>query len=191
MNTSVKNFFIFAAGAAIGSAVTWYFIKTKYEQIAQEEIDSVKEVFSRREKIDDDKVKSEESMSKPDIREYAARLGSEGYTDYSSIPSSEEDEDPQYEPYVIRPEEYGCCPDDYEIISLNYFSDDILADDWDNKIEDVEGLVGLDFAEHFGDYEEDCVHIRNGKRKVDIEIVRDPRSFSDVANRNPHLTEDE
>ena len=36
---------LFTAGAAIGSAVTWMLVKTKYEKIAQEEIDSVKEEY--------------------------------------------------------------------------------------------------------------------------------------------------
>ena len=40
------KFFLFTAGAAIGSVVTWKFVKTKYEQIAQEEIDSVKEEYA-------------------------------------------------------------------------------------------------------------------------------------------------
>ena len=39
----------FIIGAATGSAVTWYLLKDKYEALAQEEIDSVKEVFLRRE----------------------------------------------------------------------------------------------------------------------------------------------
>lgn len=37
---------MFAVGAAVGSAVTWKFVKTKYEQIAQEEIDSVKDEYA-------------------------------------------------------------------------------------------------------------------------------------------------
>lgn len=40
------KFFLFTAGAAIGSVVTWKLVKTKYEQIAQEEIDSVKEEYA-------------------------------------------------------------------------------------------------------------------------------------------------
>ena len=37
MNKStLSNIVIFAVGAAIGSAVTWKLLKTKYEQIAQE-----------------------------------------------------------------------------------------------------------------------------------------------------------
>lgn len=46
MNCKFINVLAFAAGAAIGSAVTWKVVKTKYERIAQEEIDSVKAVFA-------------------------------------------------------------------------------------------------------------------------------------------------
>ena len=49
-NTLVKAF-IFVAGAAIGSAVTWKVVKNKYEQITQEEIKSVKEEYSRLTKL--------------------------------------------------------------------------------------------------------------------------------------------
>ena len=48
----------FIIGAATGSAVTWYLLKDKYEALAQEEIDSVKEVFLRREQeLKDQSVK--------------------------------------------------------------------------------------------------------------------------------------
>ena len=41
--------FIFTAGAAIGSAVTWNVAKTKYERIANEEIASVKRHYAYKE----------------------------------------------------------------------------------------------------------------------------------------------
>ena len=48
----------FIIGAATGSVVTWYLLKDKYEALAQEEIDSVKEVFLRREQeLKDQSVK--------------------------------------------------------------------------------------------------------------------------------------
>ena len=47
--TLLSNIAIFAAGAAIGSAVTWIFAKKKYERIADEEIESVKREFCNRE----------------------------------------------------------------------------------------------------------------------------------------------
>ena len=46
MKCKFVNVLMFAVGAAIGSAVTWKVVKTKYEKIAQEEIESVKEAFA-------------------------------------------------------------------------------------------------------------------------------------------------
>ena len=40
---------IFAVGAAIGSAVTWKLVSTKYEKLIQKEIDDVKRVYSTKE----------------------------------------------------------------------------------------------------------------------------------------------
>ena len=36
MNNKLINAIIFVAGAAIGSAITWKIVKTKYEQIAKD-----------------------------------------------------------------------------------------------------------------------------------------------------------
>lgn len=56
--------FLFAAGAAIGSVATWKLVKTKYEQIAQEEIDSVKDEYASLMKSMRDKLKN--SVAQPD-----------------------------------------------------------------------------------------------------------------------------
>ena len=42
-----KVIFSFLIGATVGSVTTWKLLKTKYEQIAQEEIDSLKDVYSK------------------------------------------------------------------------------------------------------------------------------------------------
>lgn len=194
----------FAIGAAIGSAVTWYFVKTKYEQIAQEEIDSVKNVFSKKHGDDsnkhktcisnDDRIsekKAAQAREKPDIIEYATILKSEGYTNYSnmepSIPEVEKDKSMDAEkPYVISPNEFDEM-DDYETISLTYYADNILADDMDELVEDADNVVGADFASHFGEYEDDSVFVRNDRLKADYEILRDERNYSDVRKSKPYL----
>ena len=67
MNKStLSNIVIFAIGAAIGSAVTWKLLKTKYEQIAQEEIDSVKEEYGR---LREEKEEEEEDRMVGDLDE--------------------------------------------------------------------------------------------------------------------------
>ena len=49
MENIVKSAVIFTAGVSIGATVAWSFLKAKYARIAQEEIDSVKEIYSAKE----------------------------------------------------------------------------------------------------------------------------------------------
>lgn len=198
------NFAMFLAGATVGAAGAWFYCKRYYEQVAQEEIDSVKAAFAERkpdalknvkkdieENVNDsNKQKADMAKLKPDLVNYAAKLQEQGYTNYSGIgeqsenKKNEEDETVVDEPYVIAPEEFG--EESYTTISLTYYSDGILADDEDERVENIEDTVGSDFAEHFGDYEEDSVHIRNDRRRCDYEICKDNRTFAAVAGIDPN-----
>lgn len=194
------NFAMFLAGATVGAAGAWFYCKRYYEQIAQEEIDSVKAAFAERKpdalknakkdfeenSNESNKQKADMAKLKPDLVNYAAKLQEQGYTNYSNI--GEEDDTVVVEPYVIPPEEFA--NGDYTAISLTYYSDGVLADDEDERVENIEDTVGVDFAEHFGDYEKDCVHIRNGRRRCDYEICRDNRTFAAVAGVYSDDTED-
>ncbi len=191
------NFAMFLAGATVGAAGAWFYCKRYYEQIAQDEIDSVKAAFAERKPdalknarkdCDDNsnesnKQKADMAKLKPDLVNYAAKLQEQGYTNYSNLDDgkkkNEEDETVVDRTYVIPPDEYGVGS--YTTISLTYYSDEILADDEDERVENIEDTVGEDFAEHFGDYEKDCVHIRNDRRRCDYEICRDNRTFAAVA----------
>lgn len=75
MNNKVFSVIMFTAGAVIGSAVTWKFIKTKYEQIAQEEIDSVKDEYrslmqSMKEKLKDSVNTTDETPESEECDDY-------------------------------------------------------------------------------------------------------------------------
>ena len=173
-----KNVFIFAAGAAIGSAVTWKFVKTKYERIANEEIESVKEFFGRGKNKEEESEEVYEVFTDGVLKEAEKICEENGYTNYSNTKKEEEEMDIDA-PYVITPEEFGEL-DDYETETLTYYKDKVLADDWDNKIENVDDLVGEESLTHFGEYEEDSVYVRNDTTKTDYEILLDERNFSDV-----------
>lgn len=200
---SKMNFVAFALGAAVGSTVTWYCIKKRYEQLAQEEIDSVKAVFSQKmkenETPDSDESKVDLGGEKPNVAEYAKVLSKQGYTDYSKSNSDREDEaeevvEPQKapvsvnKPYVISPDQYGDF-DDYDQISLTYYADHMLADDNDQLVEDVEDTVGFESLNHFGEYDDDCVCVRNDRLKVDYEILRSLRTYAEVIKSKPYLKE--
>lgn len=197
MNKTI-NFITFVLGVAVGSVVTWRYVEKKYEQIAQDEIDSVKEVFSKREaEFTEDtevQIKADNARGKPSIIEYAAHLHEQGYTNYSDMVDEKPEEvkeEPMSidKPYVITPEEFGDL-DDYETISLTYYADQILADDNDVIVDDIEDVVGFDSLNSFGEYEDDSVFVRNNRLKCDYEILLDQRKYSDVIKRRPHEVED-
>lgn len=167
---TLNNFLLFAVGAAIGSAVTWKLVKTKYEQIAQEEIDSVKEVFSKK--------NYEECIS--DAQKYEEIISENGYVNYSNNEKEEKGEEDlvENEPYIISPDIFGEC--DYETVSLTYYADKVLTDEMDEPVKDIDEVVGLESLNHFGDYENDSVFVRNDELKTDFEILRDTRKYSDV-----------
>lgn len=180
----------FAVGAGIGSVTAWYYAKKKYERIAQEEIDSVKAVFTKKnrfqeEQLDDEnsnaQVAANQAKEKPNIEEYAALIRR-----YGGNMKGEETVETKH-PYVIPPEEFGEY-DDYEKISLTYYSDLILADDNDEIVDNVEDIVG-DALDHFGEYEDDSVFVRCDERRCDYEILLDQRTFSEVTANRPGQVE--
>lgn len=188
------NFMMFVVGAAVGSIVTWQYVEKKYRQIAQDEIDSVKEVFSKREaEFTEDteaRIKADNAKEKPSIIEYSARLREQEYTNYSDMVDEKPEEvkeEPRSadKPYILEPEEFGEL-DDYETISLTYYADQILADDNDVMVEDVEDVVGFDSLNSFGEYEDDSVFVRNDRLKCDFEILLDQREYSNVIRKKPH-----
>lgn len=187
----------FIIGAASGATVAWYLLKDKYETLAQEEIDSVKEVFARREQeMKDETVKrnvaegiKDSDRTKPDLKEYAEQLKKNGYTRYSDLSADDEGvSDKQTKPYVIPPEQFG-DDENYDQISLTYYADGVLADENDEVIDDVEETVGIESLNHFEEYEDDSVFVRNDTRKCDYEILLDQRTYSEVAEEMPQRME--
>lgn len=191
MKSILSSTLLFLGGAVIGSAVTYKILKTKYERLVKEEVDSVKEVFARLSGVD---ISDEESSDDVDVDVEEEKLPTEKDAANDIISAygyvSDNTEKPQKggpgpmesdRPYVITPEEFGELEDEgYETIVLSYYTDGILADDSHFIVEDVDSVVGNDFADHFGEYEDDSVHVRNDRLKTDYEILLEARAYKDV-----------
>lgn len=102
--------------------------------------------------------------------EYADVISKNGYSGKEPEPSS---------PYVIPPDEFG-EKDGYEKISFTYYGDGVLADENGEPATNADNLIGLGNLEHFGEYEDDSVFVRNDVLKCDYEILRDYRNFKDI-----------
>lgn len=210
MNKKLLNVLIFTVGAAIGSAVTWKVVKTKYERIAQEEIDSVKGEFvnlmqnmkQKLQSTDEDATEEyDEYYPDDDERDFTEKekeqieyykltskyRGSKDDKNNEEGGTGDEDEVSYINgPYVITPEDFSNSPPGYNAQPLNYFADGVLADDWGVTL-DIEEIIGEDAVNHFGEYVDDIVYIRNDRTEIDYEVTRDHRTYGEVFHAN-HLT---
>ena len=195
----MKNLLCFVAGAAIGSVVTWKLIEKKYKDLADEEIESVIETFkNRKPRITKDNVK--ETVEKV-INKYKEPkeivediVTSERYSIENEEEIDEDDEsnytvniDNDIEvvtPYVITPEQFGEY-NEYGTKTLTYYADNVLTDEIDNPItsEEMETMIGPDALDHFGEYEDDSVYIRDEMNEMDYEILKSEKKFSEIPER--------
>lgn len=206
MMSTLNKVIIFAMGAVIGSLAAWKLTKTKYEKIMIEEEQSLREYYNKKVKVIEDtatdlhdsyqrredalrKQLEEKTEKEPeivqDMNESDNKVFFDRYTEIlkSYTPSPEEphpDDGTNDKPYVVSPDEFGEA-DGYDIITLNYYADGVVADDWNDPIEDIGATIGEDFASHYGEYEEDVVYVRNDRLKVEYEILRSNLRYEDMA----------
>lgn len=193
----------FTIGGAVGSLITWRIAKYKYEKIAQEEIDSVKETFSKRAAIKyvgtyqephdykdisiKDPCVSDDGLEYPpkdvittedDLENIARKKEYECIISKNGYFNTKGDEIMHDRPYVISPDIFGDNPD-YNKVSLTLYSDGVLTDEDDHVINPgrIDDLIGEESLEHFGEYEEDSVFVRNEARMTDYEILLNMSKF--------------
>lgn len=200
---------LFLLGAAIGLsggiAIGWGLaskrLRTKYQDLADEEIASMKGHYNA-------KAAAAEEREKKPLTEVVEELGYKaqppGHVAYHEVGSEPEKTNvfdlPQPEPaelaeevdvfqmerdpdvpYIIHKEEYNSTPEGYEQHTLTYFEgDDVLSNERDHIIEDQDEVIGLGNLSKFGigSGDPNIVYIRNEKLKVDVEVVHSDGRFA-------------
>ena len=152
MNNKLISLFIFSAGVAVGSIVTWQYLKTEIVR----ELDDYKSQVNKHGYHDYSKISAKE----PD--------------------ADSKKKDEKAFPRVIEPDVFDDDFDGYTKISLTYFQDHVLADYDGHIIEDIEGTIGFESLNHIGGYEEDILDVRNDRLHSDFEISMDSEKYSDV-----------
>lgn len=197
MNDKLSSVIIFCGGMFIGGFLTWDFFKTKYEKIANEEIASVKETFEHREPRPDKNYNVEEVPKgndayinvSPGVAERIIQIiDSNGYRNYSNtaIETDKKGGTADMElkqPYVITPEQYEDNVD-YTKVSLTWYNDEVLEDDWGNVL-DPDDVIGSEALKTFGQYEKDSVFVRDDDEQIDYEILLDTSSYKETYGHDP------
>ena len=193
----------FLVGIVIGSVLTYHGLKNKVEAEIDEEVNKVKEFYKDQlEKQQAEYFEKEEYLkSKAAVAEDKGSVVSK-IINLNNVEKSEEkqneeteDEDGfeettgafeiledniivQDKPFVIEEDRVGEYIS-YDLISLIYFSDGVLTDDWEVPVENPDETVGKEYVEYF-ETGEDVVYVRNDKLKCDFEITRDLRTYEEV-----------
>lgn len=186
MNDKLSSVIIFCGGVFIGGFLTWDFFKTKYEKIANEEIASVKETFEHREHKSEKDYEIEEDLKAKDA--YINIIDTTGYKNYSNVPIETDKKGGTADmelkqPYVITPEQYEDNVD-YTKVSLTWYNDEVLEDDWGNVL-DPDDVIGSEALKTFGQYEKDSVFVRDDDEQIDYEVLLDTRSYKETYGHDP------
>ena len=199
---------VFAPGAAIGSAVTWKYVKDKYERIMQEDFEQRR--FENKKETEENNDISKDEPTEEDSEETEKKEFDRSI--YNSLASNYQGDNSQktnYTAYTRKEKQYpylaerdkqrleannvdiesieSILPDEYgeymsyEQITLVLYADGVMADDDDNIITDPEELLGDDYEDHFGENDDpDTCYFRNHKLKAEYEVIKDERTFKEV-----------
>ena len=194
----------FLVGLVIGSVLTYHGLKNKVEAEIDEEVKKLKEFYKdqlekqqaeyfekeeylkSKAAVAEDKgsvvskiinLKNVEKFEEKQNDETEDEAGSEEITT-SAFEILEDNIIAQDKPFVIEEDRVGEYIS-YDLISLIYFSDGVLTDDWEVPVENPDETVGKEYVEYF-DTGEDVVYVRNDKLKCDFEITRDLRTYEEV-----------
>lgn len=189
----MKKLFIFLAGAAAGSLVTWYFTKEYYRKKTDEEVNDVVAHFRNaytREVEEPRRVQQEAERQQRESwqeQKKAYYKMSQQYqppdepvpeVGYYPEPHPHEDYNPPYEVTEEQVLDMMRMNDEWEQVELTYYeADDVMVEDRE-QMENWLEYVGPVSSKCFNS--QGLYFVRNEKYKVDYEIHYEPGNFGDT-----------
>ena len=194
--TTVIGFAAFTVGGAIGFFAAKHLLEQHYREIAQMEIDEVREYY--KEKYDDPRYQAiADKYKKPDLFELAPSENDiydeeedEDYEDYEDEPDDYEEEfyeeeeedpmdyeiDPDRDPYAITYEQFVAPYPEFRKVDLFYYRlDDVVCDGNDMVLPEPEDELGWDWMRALET--QTAAFIRNDKTQTDFAIHAFARSY--------------
>lgn len=186
-------------GIGVGMLITEKTFKAKYKKLADEEIESVKESYKLLRKegpdladpttvinnlytqhVEELKYATEsldDTIEHVKNAQHAADVVA--FATINDRPMPERDPE---NPYVISIDQFMTEADQGKISVTYYELDDVLIDDNEDQIPDINGVLGDDWLNRFGQqsHDPDMVYVRNEALANDFEVTRDPRSYKEV-----------
>lgn len=201
MNNALKSTLIFLLGAGVGASVSALYFSKKYQKECDEMREAYNHMTERRKAV----------FEQPSPVELAKKYGADAIAktydppkiiveddcedelddetlDEECVPIEGIDlSEARYEPYIIPPEDFGDYPS-FSRIDLTFYADGVLCED-NETMTDISDKVGYDALNHFGEYEDDSVYVRNERLQADFCIIRVPEKYYDLI-KHDHPTEE-
>jgi hypothetical protein len=173
----------FGAGVGAGVASAWLVMRKHYEDLADEEIESVKEFYK---KSNPEIEKKKEVVKILNDSKSSIVLGETDSTEHIayekiakrySHSESEAKAETTDKPYVITPEMFVAENRDWDKITLTWYSrNGLLVTEEDEPI-DIRASIGEEALSRIGEYEKGVVYVRNERLEIDYEVILDTGSF--------------
>lgn len=193
MKSKILCIATFLGGLGMGSLITWVAIKDYYRKKEEEAVESVKksldDYYSSKERAKMNEELKEEQANIILTNSYSSKtLPAEKHeTEFSSNETEVEESEEKIEmnnpvtndvPYSISPEDFAEITD-YDVRSLFLYADGVVASNDDIPIENPTELLGDDYEDYIGEYEEDCAYIRNDQLETDFELLVSSKTYSE------------
>lgn len=191
---ALKAIFIFLLGAGTGAGVSYAFLKRYFENLADEEIESVKKIYTvKKQELPEFRVKppisSFANVSETDGIKEEYTKETNNYTNYTefnkAVSSTNKDVTPKsyMDISLISTEEFAANEDEYDISTLTYYSgDSVITDDKNIPIDEPENAIGTDGIFFFDrNPDESIFYVRNDVLKCLYEVCYDGRCYKDVS----------
>ena len=164
---TVKKLVIFFVGVGVGAGIMALIKRDRYEVI-----DYIPKKETKPEEPKEEKAEPEETVEKKS----AEKIIDENSYTKSKI-------------YTIIPDEVGMY-DDYDEIELTYYIDGVLADDQANTY-GIRDTIGESSINHFGDFDDNTLYVRNELLKCDYIVRLDQQPFYEIEDHPENLSPEE
>lgn len=172
----MKKFIFFILGCGLGSGVTYFIVRDKYERKLKSERDSmIKEVEDIKGLVNENKEEVVKDKTEELTKVYKGELTTDNLgflVEKTDNKTEEKNEDiDENEPYIITAEEFDSKG--YELRYWYIYLDDVLVDEQNNIITTQEAEYSLGNCLDQADWDNEYVmHIRNDSEETDYEIKR-------------------
>lgn len=186
-----KNVIMFLLGGAIGSLVTYFIVKDKYESQYEEITEETeKETAQQCAVTTNDKYVRLTKEYKPrttplNERQHPLDDDEEKDDDYVMgdvrTKAHQRNKYISPEPFIISIDDFEDPNSTFDKITINYYEDDeTLVDESEEPVVDVTAMIGPDALNSFGFKSRDpeIVYVRNEKLEIDYEVIRLSKSYA-------------